>query len=105
LFSRERIGLANDPQNVYPPTPPRVVFVLIMGSIAGGSSSLSVAGSIVGIVALLISLSAIIQALVTYFASYRDAPVELNRLRRQYPIQLMKIPTDYAQAISLSLLA
>ena len=63
LFSRELIGLANDPQNVYPPTPPRVVFVLIMRSIAGGDSPLSVTGSIVGIVALLISFPTIIRAL------------------------------------------
>lgn len=37
LFSWELIGLVNDPQNVYQPTPPRVVFVL-MGSIASGDS-------------------------------------------------------------------
>lgn len=61
------------------PLPTVVVFVLAMGSFVGGDSPLSVTGSIVGIVALLISFSTIIQALVTYFLAYRDAPAELNR--------------------------
>jgi hypothetical protein len=50
-----------------------------MASITGGDSPLSVTGSIVGIVALLISFATITQALVTYFTAYRDAPAELKR--------------------------
>lgn len=42
-------------------------------------SPLSVTGSIVGIVALLISAVTIIQALFIYFTAYRDAPAELRR--------------------------
>jgi hypothetical protein len=50
-----------------------------MANLAGNDSPLSVTGSIVGIVALMISISTIIQALCTYFLAYRDAPAELNR--------------------------
>lgn len=42
-------------------------------------SPLSVTGSSVGIVALLISCLTIIQALFIYFMAYRDAPAELRR--------------------------
>ncbi len=42
-------------------------------------SPLSVTGSIVGIVALLISASTIAQAVVIYLLAYRDAPAELTR--------------------------
>lgn len=41
---------------------------------------MSVTGSIVGIVALLISVSTIVQAILNYLAAYRDAPAELNRI-------------------------
>ncbi|KAF2200500.1 hypothetical protein GQ43DRAFT_472654 [Delitschia confertaspora ATCC 74209] len=51
-----------------------------MTNFAGGDSPLSVTGSIVGIVALLISVSTIIQALFIYFSAYRDAPAELCRI-------------------------
>ncbi|OCK83249.1 hypothetical protein K432DRAFT_441019 [Lepidopterella palustris CBS 459.81] len=51
-----------------------------MTNIAGGDSPLSVTGSIVGIVALLISVSTIVQAVFVYFTAYRDAPAELNRI-------------------------
>ena len=61
-----------------PACSPRVVLVL-MGSITGEDNPLSTTGSIVGIITLLIGFSTIIQALVTYFAAYRDAPAELNR--------------------------
>jgi hypothetical protein len=42
-------------------------------------SPLSVTGSIVGIVALLISVVAIGQGLFIYFTAYRDAPAEIRR--------------------------
>ncbi|KAF2190747.1 hypothetical protein K469DRAFT_697977 [Zopfia rhizophila CBS 207.26] len=51
-----------------------------MSTVAGEDSPLSVTGSIVGIVALLISVSTIVQALFIYFTAYRDAPAELNRI-------------------------
>jgi hypothetical protein len=51
-----------------------------MAGSAEGDSRLSVTGSIVGIVALLISASTIAQALLTYFSAYRDAPAELSRI-------------------------
>lgn len=44
-----------------------------------GDSQLSVTGSIVGIVALLISVCAIGQGLWIYFTAYRDAPAEIRR--------------------------
>ena len=77
LFGRELIGLGNS-QNVYLPAPQGLVLVL-MGSITSEDNPLSTTGSIVGIITLLISFSTIIQALVTYFAAYSDAPAELNR--------------------------
>lgn len=52
----------------------------IMSNFDNGDSTLSVTGSIVGIVALLISVSAITQALFVYFTAYRDAPAELLRI-------------------------
>lgn len=51
-----------------------------MGSFDNGDSPLSVTGSIVGIVALIISISTIVQALFIYFTAYRDAPAELHRI-------------------------
>ncbi|KAF2792294.1 hypothetical protein K505DRAFT_55334 [Melanomma pulvis-pyrius CBS 109.77] len=51
-----------------------------MSNFDSGDSTLSVTGSIVGIVALLISVSAITQALFVYFTAYRDAPAELLRI-------------------------
>jgi hypothetical protein len=51
-----------------------------MGDFDSGDSPLSVTGSIVGIAALLISVSTIVQALALYFAAYRDAPAELHRI-------------------------
>lgn len=51
-----------------------------MSDFDSGDSPLSVTGSIVGIVALLISISTIIQALFIYFTAYRDAPAELRRI-------------------------
>lgn len=51
-----------------------------MSDFDAGDSQLSVTSSIVGIVAVLISVSTILQALYIYFAAYRDAPAELNRI-------------------------
>lgn len=48
-------------------------------STANGDSRLDITGSIVGIVALLISVSTIVQALFVYFLAYRNAPAELSR--------------------------
>jgi hypothetical protein len=44
-----------------------------------GDSPLSVTGSIVGIVGLIISLSTIVQAVFIFLSAYRDAPAELRR--------------------------
>ncbi|KAF2728589.1 hypothetical protein EJ04DRAFT_569409 [Polyplosphaeria fusca] len=51
-----------------------------MSGIDGDDSPLSVTGSIVGIVALLISVITIVQAIVLYLTAYRDAPAELSRI-------------------------
>ncbi|KAF2497979.1 hypothetical protein BU16DRAFT_330958 [Lophium mytilinum] len=51
-----------------------------MANFTGGDSPLSVTGSIVGIVALLISVSTIVQAIFIYLTAYRDAPAELSRI-------------------------
>jgi len=51
-----------------------------MANITGDDSPLSITASIVGIAAVLISLSTILQALVIYGLAYRDAPAELNRI-------------------------
>ncbi|KAF2116661.1 hypothetical protein BDV96DRAFT_32058 [Lophiotrema nucula] len=50
-----------------------------MTDVDAGDSRLSVAGSIVGIVALLISAITILHAFFIYFTAYRDAPAELAR--------------------------
>lgn len=52
-----------------------------MSQISGDDSKLSVTGSIVGIVALALSVSTIVQAVVHFFTAYRDAPAELNKYR------------------------
>ncbi|KAF2839570.1 hypothetical protein M501DRAFT_720630 [Patellaria atrata CBS 101060] len=45
----------------------------------GQDSSLSITGSIVGIVALILSVSTIVQGAIAYFSAYRNAPLELRR--------------------------
>lgn len=50
-----------------------------MSGESDGDSKLSITGSVVGIVALALSVSTIVQAFVYFFVAYRDAPAELRK--------------------------